>query len=341
MATEKSSARVPLWPMWVLGFVVLMDNVDQSVVRGMVAPLEHAFHVGDFAMGVLGSAFVLVNGLVTMPAGYLGDRLNRTRLVGRTMAAWSVLSALGGAAPTFGILVAVRGLLGFGQGISDPAAASLVADYYQLEKRGTAFSVQYCMTFVGFGLGVAAGALVSGQATSDHWRYAFVLSALPGLLVAFFVYRLFEPRRGVADRAHAGIVDDAGAPVEQPRLFDDGVGMFLLDMWKGLVADVRTILRIPTMRYALVGVSLLLFTITAGSYWLDTFYQRQFHTSPAEASTLFVILAVVGGVSGVLVGGQVADRFAHRVRGARVAIPGFCFGLCCTLFLISYLWVPL
>jgi MFS family permease len=327
--------------MWVLGLVVLMDNVDQSVIRGMVQPLEHAFGVGDFAIGVLASAFVLVNGLVTVPAGYLGDRVHRTHLIGRTMAGWSVLSALGGAMPTFPLLVGARGLLGFGQGVSDPAANSLIADFYDLGRRGTAFSVQYCMTFVGFGAGAALGTVISSPVNSSNWRWAFVVSALPGLLVAVLVYRLTEPRRGAADRAHVGVADETGvgSPTRTP-LFEEGVGRFLVDMVRGLRTDTRTILKIPTMRYALVGVSFILFTVTALSFWLPTFYQRQLHLSASRATALFVALAVGAGVSGVLLGGRLADRLTDRIRGARMAIPGFCLVICLTCFLVSYLWLP-
>ena len=91
-AVGKSSA----WPMWVIGLAVLIDNVDQYIVRGASNQIEHSFRVGDFEIAVLFSAFILVNGIVTMPAGYLADRWNRTRAMAVTIAAWSVISAVGG-----------------------------------------------------------------------------------------------------------------------------------------------------------------------------------------------------------------------------------------------------
>ena len=122
---------VSAWPMWVIGLAFMIDEIDQYNVRGMVPQLKAAFHVGDVAIGFLVSAFVLVNGLVTVPAGYLGDRWRRTRAMGLTIALWSVVSALEGVMPTvaFGALMGVRGLLGFGQAVTDPSSSSLLADY--------------------------------------------------------------------------------------------------------------------------------------------------------------------------------------------------------------------
>jgi hypothetical protein len=92
-------ARVGTWPMWVLGFAVMIDNIDQYIVRGTSNQIERAFGVGDFAIGVLFSAFIVVNGIATMPASYLGDRWNRTKIMAVTITAWSLISALGGVVP--------------------------------------------------------------------------------------------------------------------------------------------------------------------------------------------------------------------------------------------------
>src|SRR5262245_19990399 len=132
-------------PMWVLGLVLLVDEVDKNIVRGLIDPLEAHFGVGDFAIGILLSAQLLFNGVVTVPAGYLADRWNRTRAIGTTVIAWSVLTATGAGAVTFGMLVGLRSMLGFGQAVSEPSGASLIGDYYEPARRGKAFSVQMVM----------------------------------------------------------------------------------------------------------------------------------------------------------------------------------------------------
>jgi MFS family permease len=190
--------------MWVVGFTLMIDSIDQYIVRGSSNQIEHAFGVGDTAISVLFAAFILVNGVVTLPAGFLADRWNRTRAMAVTILAWSVISALGGIVPTgaFGLLIVIRASLGFGQAVTDPSGSSVIADYYGTERRGAAFSIQQCLTYVGVGVGLAIGGALGPRFGGDGWRAAFFVSILPGLVVAYFCWRLPEPSQGTADRAH-------------------------------------------------------------------------------------------------------------------------------------------
>jgi MFS family permease len=341
--TAAKVARVSTWPMWVLGLAVMIDNIDQYIVRGTSNQIEKAFGVGDFQIGILFSAFIVVNGLATMPASYLGDRWSRTRIMAITITGWSVVSALGGVVPAgaFGLLVVMRGALGFGQAVTDPSGSSLLADFYGIDRRGRAYSIQQCLIYVGLGLGLAIGSFFGTHFGNYGWRLAFGVSILPGLLIAYFCWRLPEPRRGSADRAHVTQDEEmeVAAPARQP-LFPDGVARFLSDMVRGLRTDVKTILAIPTMRYALVGVSSILFVVTAVASWMPTLYERQFHLSQGSANLAFGMLVIVAGIPGTLVGGLMADRWINRFLGARVVIPGVCLMISGALFMLSFIPMP-
>lgn len=320
--------------MWLLGFVIMVDQIDQNVLRGVASDLQKDLNLSDLQIGLLLSAFVLVNGLISVPAGYLADRFIRTRTVGHTVVAWSGITAVTAAMPNFPSLLAVRGALGFGQAITEPCCASLLADYYPVEERGMAFSIQQVLTFVGIGLGVGIG---GAAATTWGWRSAFLLVGVPSFLVAIFVYRLREPRRGAADRASAGVEDDEDYKPESLPLFEHGFKRFFVDMIDGLKADMRTIWGITTMRYALVGVSTLLFTITAAAAALPQFYEKQVGVKSGQAEGILAALIIVAGVPGVLLGGRLADRFANKVKGARMAIPAYCLLVGNGLFVLSYI----
>ena len=339
--TPAGPAKVSGWPMWVLGLVIMVDQIDQNIVRGLVTPLKEDLGISDFQIGMLLSSFVLVNGRITVPAGYLADRWTRSRTIGHTVVAWSAITALSGLFRNFGWLIGVRSALGFGQAITEPACASLIADYYPAEQRGKAFSIQQGLLFVGVGLGVGLGGAIG---TTLGWRWAFLIVALPGFLVAIMAYRLKEPSRGHADRLHLGL-EDGGIDVdveEEPQgLFEEGFRQFVRDMVAGLRQDLRTIWGITTMRYALVGVSALLFSITAVAAGLPQFYERQLGVKEGQAEALFALLVIAGGLPGVLLGGRLADRYATRIRGARMAIPAYCILIGTGLFTMSYLWVPL
>ncbi len=326
-------------PMWVLGLVLLVDEIDKNIVRGLIDPIQEDFGVGDFAIGLLTGLALLFNGIITVPAGYLADRWNRTQAIGKTVVGWSALSAAGAASVGFPMLVGARSALGFGQAISEPSGASLVGDYYPPDQRGRAFSIQQVMLLVGTGVGVGLGGAL-GQLFG--WRYALIVTAIPGLLVAVLVFRLREPKRGTADlmaALGAGEIEHADAD-SHPKLFENGFWQFCRDMVAGLRQDLRTIMEIRTMRYSLIGVSSLLFTVTAIAVWLAQYYQRHLHVAEGQGEAYFMALAVCGGVPGVLVGGRVADKYAPKIQGGRLALPAVFLGIGTACFTASYLIRP-
>ncbi len=310
------------WPMWVVGFTLFIDGLDQYIVRGDSDQLKSAFGVGDTAIAVLFSAFILINGVATLPSGFLADRWNRTRAMAVTIVAWSVISALGGLVPTsaFVLLVVIRGSLGFGQAITDPSGSSVIADFYGMEKRGKAFSIQQCLNYVGLGVGLVIGGALGPLFHGQGWRVAFFVSFFPGLAVAYMCWRLPEPSRGTADRAHVTQQTEMEVSDEElGPLFPHGVRQFVRDMASGLRRDMGVILNIPTLRYALVGVSTVGFVVTAVGTWMPSFYQNQLGLSQGKSTALFGLLLVVGGIPGTVWGGWIADRWVHRVLGARVS----------------------
>lgn len=329
-------ARLLNEPMWVLGLVLLVDEIDKNVVRGMITPLKEEFGVGDLGIGVLLSLALLFNGLITVPAGYLADRWNRSRAIGQTVVGWSVLTAGGAASVGFPMLVGMRSALGFGQAITEPSAASLIGDYYPPEQRGRAFSVQQVMLLAGTGIGVGLGGFIG---TNYGWRPALVIVALPGILVSWLVFRLREPKRGTADLMAAiggGQIEHA-EDGDHPALFENGFRQFLRDMVSGLRADMRVILDIRTMRYALAGVAALLFTVTALAAWLPQYYERHLHMAEGTGEALFTALIIFGGIPGVLLGGRVADRYAPRMLGGRLALPAIFIASGNLFFTAAYL----
>jgi MFS family permease len=333
---------VSTWPMWLLGLAAMIDNVDQYIVRGTSNQIEKVFHVGDFQIGILFSAFIIVNGLATLPASYLGDRWGRKNIMAVTIVFWSVMSALGGVVPAgaFALLVVLRGALGFGQAVTGPSSASLLADYYGIDRRGKAFSIQQCLVYVGLGLGLAIGSFFGTRFGHDGWRLAFGVSIFPGLVIAYLCWRLPEPSRGTADRAHVSGSSEMEVSHHSQPLFPGGFSQFVTDMGRGLRADARTILGIPTIRYALVGVSVAGFVVTAVATWMPTFYERQFHLSQGKANAAFGALVILAGIPGTLIGGRIADRWVNRFLGARVVIPGVCLLAAGVLFLGSFVPMP-
>ncbi|MEX2393529.1 MAG: MFS transporter, partial [Actinomycetota bacterium] len=224
---RKGPISASTFPMWVLGLVIAVDSMDQSILRGVQTLIQDDFLLSDAEVGLLTSAFVLVHAVITIPAGYLADRLNRKKVIAWTVVMWSGTTALTGACRSFAQIIGVRALLGFGLGTTEPSANSLLTDYYPSHQRGRAFSVQQLMLFVGFGLGLGLGGAVGERL---GWRWAFVVVGVPGVLIALLVLRLREPKRGHGDKLSIGIESSLDEEHDaRQRLFEHGPVTFFVD----------------------------------------------------------------------------------------------------------------
>lgn len=374
-------------PAIVLALVNLVDQVDASIVRGLLPILQEEWHLSDFKLGMLGFAFVFLNAIATIPAGWVADRYRRTRIIGWTLASWSVLSLFSAAAVNFWNLFFARAIMGIGQSVDDPAATSLLGDYYPAQVRGRIFSMQQVSLFLGGGIGLGLGGYVG---STFGWRWAFALVGMPGSLVAFAVFKLREPRRGEADElegpfyrksereANADDVRDLGRdePAADPTASADAVAkvpttsadavaadptppagttgavtkpewtslrQFLREATTSLISEMKMIWRIRTMRYILVGIGTLLFTVSGTAYWLAVYHQRYSGMSLKQATAVTAGVLSIAGLIGTLWGGSIADRIYGRGYQGRIVMTATAIMACTALFVVSYSvpWVGL
>lgn len=358
------------YPLVVLALVNFVDHVDMAILRGVLPLVGEQFGLDDRRLGLLGFAFVIVNILASIPAGWMADNLNRARVIGYTLLSWSGLSALSAGAFNYPSLLAARAIMGFGQAIDDPASTSLIGDYFPPHTRGRVFSVQQVSMFVGSAIGLALAGFVGSK---FGWRWAFVIVGMPGSLVALGAFRLKEPRRGQADLASVGDpagtseasgAEDAGLATgaaggtstvgEDPgvrsgrsghagdqsgaRLQREPLVSFLRRASKELFHEIVSLLRIRTMRYILTGAATLLFTVQGIGYWLAVFHQRYSGMSLPQATAVTAGTLGLAGIIGTFWGGSLADRLLSR-KGykARIDLAVGMILVGATLFLFSWI----
>ena len=83
-----------------------------------------------------------------------------------------------------------------------------------------------------------------------------------------------------------------------------------------VVFDV--IVRTRTLRYSLVGFSLLAFGSYSVGFWTVPYFLRTFELSAAEAGKMLGLIAAVGGWLGATLGGFGADAWRRRSQGGRL-----------------------
>lgn len=171
-----------------VGLVFLVSAVsylDRTNISIAAPAIKLDFGISDVQMGTIFTAFVLGYALTQPIAGRLADRFGAYRVIAIGIVWWSVITAITGLvsatfAGAFGVMVAVRLLLGIGESVIYPASNRLVANWIPSRERGLANGLIFAG--VGFGAGVAPP-LVTMIMASHGWRTAFFASAVIGLVM--------------------------------------------------------------------------------------------------------------------------------------------------------------
>ena len=125
--------------------------------------------------------------------GMMVDKVNRKMLLAGACLAWGLSSLITGTTNSFLIVYMMRFITGMAVSATEPAAFSILGDYFPRRLRTTANSVMNTATYLGSGL----SSLIVLIVTQYGWRAAYQGVGIVGsiiALLAFFVIR--EPERG-------------------------------------------------------------------------------------------------------------------------------------------------
>jgi len=175
------------WTLITVGLAQLMVVLDSTVVNIALpaAQADLGFSDGDRQWVV--TAYSLAFGSLLLLGGRLSDLIGRKRTFIIGLVGFAVASALGGAADSFGLLVAARALQGaFGALLAPTALAVLTTTFTIPKERARAFGVFGAIA----GAGGAVGLLLGGFLTEQFdWRWnlyinvAIAVIAVIGALV--------------------------------------------------------------------------------------------------------------------------------------------------------------
>ncbi len=303
-ATPPVSAVYRRYALWLLLLIYIVNFIDRQVINILAEPIKLDLHLADWQLGLLsGFAFGIVYTLLGFPLARAADRHHRGYLIAACLAAWSAFTGACGLAQNFAQLVTARAGVGIGEAGCTPTSHALIADYTPKEKRASALAFYAMGTPIGSLLGLAIGG-----AMSDYfgWRRAFLVAAVPGLVLALVAaFTLKEPRRHIAAAARtAGEATSAGlATFAETFRYLAKKRAFWFLAWG---AGIRAFLGYghaafaPSFFYRCHGPE-----ITAMAH--------HFHLRPQ--TFVGISLGVIGGVAGTLgswLGGQIADKWGAR-----------------------------
>jgi len=268
----------------VLALINFFNYVDRQIIFPLFPLIRNEFGVSDLELGLLGTVFMLVHSLASLPIGYLADRTHRPRLIAAGVFFWSILTLCCGFAPGFMALLVLRAMVGIGEASYAPAAAALISDNFGKAVRSRAQGIFNIGMFVGGTLGIALGGLLAAEA--GGWRAAFFLVPLPGFLLALVVWRL-------PDRKHHR---------HEPHV------------------PLKSLAKNHAYLWILVAGTLVTFATGAIITWGVEFVHRYLAMDIKMSSLMLGGTLVVSGIIGVIAGSAAADALAKRFSWGRAAV---------------------
>jgi MFS family permease len=183
-------------------------------------------------------AFLMVNALLLLPAGRLGDSIGHGRVYLSGFALFGVMSLVCGLADSFWVLLAGRVLQGVGAALLMATGPALLTTTFPPAQRGRALGLLASATYLGLTIGPPlAGALISGLG----WRWTFYFNVPIAITVVLLGLARLPRDRGQEARGRRGGVLSAMLGLFRSWTFNGAV----LSALTNYVALFAVILLVP------------------------------------------------------------------------------------------------
>src|SRR5579884_569530 len=281
------------WVVAMLWSVSFFNYADRSAVFAVFPLLEREMHLSTVQLGLLGSSFAWMYGLLAPFSGSLVDRIQRKKAVLGGLCAWSLIASCTSLARGFGQLLSFTTAEGVGESLYYPASMSMISDYHGTQTRSRAMGLHQTSVYVG----TVAGAFFSGLIGERFgWRWSFVVFGGFGLLLVLPLLKaLREPQR---------TQDVEGTAVSKPSL-----ARFL-----------GNLSHTPAALLLLAGFCCANFVAMVLLSWMPKFLYDRFGMSVALAGLSATVFVQFASMCGSPLGGWLADRMRAKYTGGRMVV---------------------
>ena len=187
------SAWKPRVNPWLIAMTValaaFMEVLDTSIANVALPHIAGTLGAStDEGTWVL-TSYLVSNAIVLPLGGWASSLMGRRNFFVFCIIVFTVASFLCGAAPTLPMLLLFRVIQGAGGGGMQPMAQAIMADSFEPQKRGLAFSVYGLVTVLAPSIGPTLGGWITDNFS---WRWIFFINIPVGILAFILVTRLVE-----------------------------------------------------------------------------------------------------------------------------------------------------
>lgn len=271
--------------LWIAFF---LHQGDRQIYNSIIPLIKTGLRLSDVQLGMVGSVFTLVYGLLVPLAGFAGDFFPRKRVIIFSLLVFSAGTLLSGVSTGLVMFILFRSLAtGGGEAFFYPAAVSLLAQFHE-KTRAQALGILQTALYTGITMGGWIAGLIGER---WGWRTAFFTFGGAGLAWSVVIgWRVRDTPRAIA--APAG-----GVP------------------WGAALA---AILCRPTAWLLAMASGAMVYVNNGFVTWTPTFLHERFGLSLAHAGFSAMFYHNAAAFVGVLLGGRITDPLALRFGRTRM-----------------------
>jgi len=185
MAASKSR----WWALGALAFGTLAIGLDTTVLSVALPTLARDLHASTGDLQWFNTAYLLVLAAALLPAGMLGDRFGRKKMLLAALVVFGGASAACAYATSTGTLIAARAVLGLGAAVIMPLSVAMLTVLFDAAERPRALTVWVTAS----ALGIPLGPLVGGWLLDHYWWGSVFLINVPMVVLALIAVALWVP----------------------------------------------------------------------------------------------------------------------------------------------------
>ncbi|HEC2551162.1 TPA: MFS transporter [Raoultella ornithinolytica] len=298
---------IPAW--WVTIFLFWLGWIfmyaDRTVLNPVMGELEKEFGLSGTQLGLMNSVFYFSYALLQVPAGILGDKIGKKKVLIPGFLLFGAFTAVTGWAKSWSTLLFARVVTGAGEGTYYGPQYGLSSEQIPKKYR----SLGSAIINSGMAFGIALGLMASSWLVYDQgysWRTPFFVMSIPTLLTGLAIW-LF-----VKEKKRQPV--EAGGVAKPKSKFTD--------LFKN-----RNLLLV----YLMVFCSLFGFFVILT--WLPYYLQSERGIAGSETGFITSLVAWIS-IPGALLFSSLSDRLGKRKPLILVMV------LVAILSMLSIIWMP-
>lgn len=249
--------------------------------------------------GLLLTVFFVMYSVFQLPAGMLGDRLGKKRLLVGGLVLMTAGIFLASTAQSYPVLLGAQAIAGIGGSTFHPTGMAMISDVETPSTEGKAMGV------FGFGGAIgtmAAPVLIGGLAALGGWRLALIGATILGVVITIAFLFLYQ-----------------STPTQSSAPRPDGGRRLTI---RNLIQNLKQYLDIPISRgIGIVFLATIFLSIEKRAiHTFTTAYIAAEVGGSASIGNLGFFALLVGGSLASLGAGKLADRFNRGMIGGLAAI---------------------